>query len=132
MFVSGISSVNAISFSETLNLDIWNEIYDMNQYSINEVTFSNYNLKDSYTQIKYLDSKFKESVFQQYLDWKLKKYQVNAIVKEYKNFTYYANEFFHNLKQTEYWNTNSEIRYYIWSNYKELSKSYQRLKNISK
>lgn len=132
LLVLWISSANWAWFKDSLNLTIWTEIYDINQYSLDEYNFNNVHLRNTYNEIVYFDSAFREEIFKRFRDWKIKRYQANGIVKEYKNFIYYSNQFFYYIKQSEYWNSNSEYSYYIWRNYKDLTASYQRMANIIK
>jgi len=127
-----ISSVNAMSFEKSLNLDIWAEVYEINQFKIKDRYFVTSSFKNALTDVKYLDEAFKAAIFEKFSKWDLKKYQVKALIKEYKIFTYYANKFFAYLAKTERWNVTPELSKYIWKTYSDLTGSYQRLTNIIK
>ena len=127
-----ISSANAISFEKTLNLDIWVEIYEINQFTLDEYSFKSNALQNAYEELEYLDSAFREAIFDRFQKWEIKRYQAHAFVKEYKTFVYYTNQFFYYLKQTEYGNNSKENSYYIGKMYQNLTDSYQRLSSIIK
>lgn len=129
-FILWISSVNAISFNESLELNIGPEIYDINQYVLDDYNFTNTAIENTYSDVKKIDKAFRKQIFTEFTEWKIKRYEVNWIVNEYENFTYYANKFFYFLDMADRWMKDPEISHFIGTTYKNLNASYQRLNMI--
>lgn len=105
VFANSVLTVNAKSgiLEETLNLDVWVEIYQMNNINIGNYTFYSKNLQNTYNNLLAIDKIFKTEIIEKYRKWELKYYELSWAIDNYASFIYYTNKMLSEIELLDLW-----------------------------
>lgn len=116
-----------------LNLNYWPVIYDLNLEKLDSYSFNDYNLKNIYSDLVKYDKLVKTDIINSYKAWKYDYYTTNWIIRNYKSFISYTNDFFYFLKQIDkypYLKDDVEIQDGLLTSYKNSQSYYKKVKNL--
>lgn len=116
-----------------LNLNYWPVIYDLNLEKLDNYTFNDYTLKRTYSNLVTYDKLVRSDIINSYKAWKYDYYTINWIIKNYKSFISYTNDFFYFLKLVDkypYLKDDVEIQDWILTSYKNSQSYYKKVKNL--
>lgn len=122
-------------FEEALNLNYWPIMYEFSLSEVNEYNFKDKTLKNSYEELKKLDSLAKVEIMKAYQNWDYDYYTIKSVVKNYNDFIYNSNKFFYFLWMVDSNNklkSDKEVQDWILKHYKALNASYDKVKNLLK
>lgn len=122
-------------FEEALNLNYWPIMYEFSLSEVNEYNFKDKTLKNSYEELKKLDSLAKVEIMKAYQNWDYDYYTIKSVVKNYNDFIYNSNKFFYFLWMVDSNNklkSDKEVQDWILKHYKDLNASYDKVKNLLK
>ena len=99
---------------------------------LDNIHFKNNLFNKVHNQLKEADKILKKDIIRRYRNWEYEYYQVNWIVKNYKNFIYHANQFFYYLKIEEQHPNYRDLDTAILRSYRNMNSSYKKVKNLIK
>lgn len=129
------SFANEWLFEEALNLNYWPIMYEFSLSDVKEYSFKDKTLKNSYEELKRLDSIAKVEIIKAYQNWDYDYYTIKSVVKNYNDFIYNSNKFFYFLWMVDSNNklkNDKEVQDWILKHYKALNASYDKVKNLLK
>ena len=111
-----------------LDINYWVEDYDLNLGSIKDVNFSTTKFRKIFKEFKRVDILLKQEILKKYRNSNFSYYKVNDIISNYKNFTYYTNQFFYYISIKESNPGFKEAHIAILKNYRKMRIYYKRVK----
>lgn len=106
--------------------DLWLE-------ELETVNFSTKINKEKYNDLYAQDQKIRSIVIELYENGELSEYEVNGVIKNYKNFIYYTNEYFYYLRAQEKnskLKKDAEVNDALLKNYKNSQASFKKVKAV--
>jgi len=120
-------------FEETLNLDVWVEVYALNNINLEPHYFRSKNLQNTYDNFVNIHDAFKVLAIKQYEEWTIEYYELTWIIDDYASFAYYANKMFEEIELLDLWIDNSqELIDSIAKNYTFVRSYYNKIEAILK
>jgi hypothetical protein len=103
-----VNAENKWFIADTLNLDVWVEIFELNNINLQSHTFRTKNLQKTYNNMVNINKLFKNLAVQNYEEWKLTDYELNGLINNYSKFIYYANQMFSDIEILDLWLDDSQ------------------------
>jgi hypothetical protein len=136
MFTFNAQIVNAKDewlFEETLNLDVWIEVYALNNINLEPHYFRSKSLQRTYDNLTNIRDAFKVLAIKKYEDWEIKYYELSWLIDNYSSFVFYANAMFSEIEMLDLWIDNSqELIDSIQKNYTFVRAYYNKMEAILK
>ena len=134
LLLSSLSTTFASQwYLETLlDLNYWIEEHNLELAELDNIYFKNKLFNKVHNKLKKADKILKREIIQKYRNWEYEYYQVNWIVKNYKNFIYHANQFFYYLKIEEQHPNYRDLDTAILRSYRNMNSNYRKVKNLIK
>jgi len=116
-----------------LNLNYWPMVYDLSLEKLDNYTYKDYYLNNLYNNLVKYDKIIKDNIIKYYKDWKYDYNTTNWIIRNYKNFISYTNDFFYFSKMMEkypYLKNDIEIQDGFLKSYKNSQIYYKKVQNL--
>ncbi len=135
IFSIEIASVEAKtkSLEEILNLNYWPVIYDLTLEKLDNYSFNDYYLQNTYDELVSADNQVRSEIINSYKNWVYDYNTINWIVKNYKTFISYTNDFFYFSKLIDkkpYLKDDIEIQDWLLKSYKNSQIYYKKVKSL--
>jgi len=120
-------------FEETLNLDIWIEVYALNNINLEPHYFRSKSLQRTYDNLTTIHNAFKVLAIKKYEDGDIKYYELTWLIDNYSSFVFYANAMFSEIEMLDLWIDDSqELIDSIQKNYTFVRSYYDKMEAILK
>jgi len=134
-FIFSIQNINAKEWiiEDLFNLNYWPMIYDLSLEKLESYNFTDSTLKNIYNKFKTYDNLIRNEIIDKHKIWEFDFYTTNWIIKNYKTYVYYTNEFFYLLSLVEKnpsLKEDVEFQIQFLKTYKNSALYYQKVKNL--
>jgi hypothetical protein len=107
--------------------------FNLELEELDRVNFSTKTNKEKYNDFYAQDQKMRTLIIKLYEEWELTEYEVNGVIKNYKDFIYYTNQYFYYLKTQEKnpkLKKDDEVNDALLKNYKNSQSSFKKVKAV--
>ncbi len=118
---------------ELLNINYWPVSYDLSLEKLDNYNFKNKTLAKKYSDLVKIDDIIRQQVINKFQNDDYSYTTTNAIVRNYKDFIYYTNNFFYFLSvmdKNPSLKSDVEIQAWLLESYKESVNSYKKVKRL--
>lgn len=118
---------------ELLNINYWPVSYDLSLEKLDNYNFKNKTLAKKYSDLVIIDDIIRQQVINKFQNDDYSYTTTNAIVRNYKDFIYYTNNFFYFLSvidKNPSLKSDIEIQAWLLDSYKESVNSYKKVKRL--
>lgn len=118
---------------ELLNINYWPVSYDLSLEKLDNYNFKNKTLAKKYSDLVKIDDIIRQQVINKFQNDDYSYTTTNAIVRNYKDFISYTNNFFYFLSvmdKNPSLKSDIEIQAWLLESYKELVNSYKKVKRL--
>lgn len=125
-----VANANNDIINGLFDLNTWVEEYKLNLSTLEQSSFSNPAVQQTYDKFIETDAQLRELFLSQYRAWEISYYEMQDLINSYNSFVYYTGRTFSYISLQEKGQRGKEIEKAIANGYTQMRNNYAKVKHI--